>query len=41
MWATKHNEHHLNISNYNHEQCIDSNNKKGGGTSLYIHNDIQ
>ena len=39
-WATKHNDHLLNISNYNHEQCIRSK-KKGGGTSLYIHNDIQ
>ena len=40
-WATKHNHHLLNISNYNHEQCIRSNKKRGGGTSLYIHNDIQ
>ena len=24
-----------------HEQCIRSNNKKGGGTNLYIHNSIQ
>ena len=39
-WATKHNHHLLNISNYNHKQCIHSNKKKGGGTSLYIHNDI-
>ena len=40
-WATKHNDHLLNISNYNHEQCISSTKKRGGGTSLYIHNDIQ
>ena len=39
-WANKHNDNLLNISNYNHEQCIRSN-KRGGGTSLYIHNDIQ
>ena len=26
-WATKHNDHLLNISNYNHEQCIRSNKK--------------
>ena len=40
-WATKRNDHLLNIYNYNHEQCICSNKKRGGGTSLYIHNDIQ
>ena len=40
-WATKHNDHLLNIDNYNYEQCIRSNKKRGGGTSLYIHNDIQ
>ena len=40
-WANKFNDHILNIQNYNHEQCIRSNKKKGGGTSLYIHNDIQ
>ena len=40
-WANKFNDHILNIHNYNHEQCIRSNKKKGGGTSLYIHNDIQ
>ena len=40
-WETKHNDHLLNISNYNHEQCIRSNKKTGGGTSIYIHNDKQ
>ena len=39
-WETKHNDHLLNIDNYNHEQCIRSNKKRGGGTSLYIYNDI-
>ena len=39
-WASKHNHHLLNISNYNHEQCIRSNKKWCGGTSLYIQNDI-
>ena len=39
--ASKHNDHLLNISNYNHEQCIRSNKNRGGGTSLYIYNDIQ
>ena len=39
-WANKLYDHLLNIHNYNHEQCIRSNKKKGG-TSLYIHNDIQ
>ena len=40
-WATNFNDHILNIPNYQHEQCIRSNNKKGGGTSLYINKDIQ
>ena len=40
-WATKCNDHLLSIYNYNHEQCIRSNKKRGGGTSLYIHNDTQ
>ena len=40
-WATKHNDHLLNMSNFNREQCIHSNKKGGGGTNLYIHNDIQ
>ena len=40
-WATKFNNHILNIPKYHHEQCIQSNNKKGGGTSLYISIDIQ
>ena len=39
--ATNYNDYLLNISNYNHEQCIRSNKKRGGDTSLYIHNDIQ
>ena len=39
--ATNFNDHILNIPNYQHEQCIRSNNKKGGGTSLYINKDIQ
>ena len=33
-WATKFNNHILNIPTYHHEQCLRSNNKKGGGTSL-------
>ena len=40
-WATKFNQDLLNIPGYRHEQCIRSNKKKGGGTSLYIHNTIQ
>ena len=40
-WATNFNNHILNIPNYQHEQCIRSNNKKGGGTSLYINKDIK
>ena len=40
-WATHVNSHILNIPRYHHEQCIRSNNKKGGGTSLYINKDIQ
>ena len=40
-WATKFNYHVLNIPGYLHEQCIRSNNRKGGGTSIYIHKDIQ
>ena len=48
-WATKLMDHLLNISNYNHEQCIRPNNYDGGGgegfggTSFYniIHNAIQ
>ena len=40
-WATKFNNHILNIPTYHHEQCLRSNNKKGGGTSLYINKDIQ
>ena len=40
-WATKANQDLLDITGYSHEQCIRSNNKKGGGVSLYIHNSIQ
>ena len=40
-WATHVNSHILKIPRYHHEQCIRSNNKKGGGTSLYIIKDIQ
>ena len=40
-WATTFNKDLLNIPGYRHEQCIRSNKKKGGGTSLYIHNTIQ
>ena len=32
---------YFEIPGYMHEQCIRSNKKKGGGTSLYIHNSIQ
>ena len=35
------NQDVLNITNYNHEQCIRNKKRKGGGTSLYIHNSIQ
>ena len=41
IWATHVNSHILNIQRYHHEQCIRSNNKKGGGTSIYINKDIQ
>ena len=40
-WATILNKDCLNIPGYNHEQCIRTNKKKGGGTSLYILNSIQ
>ena len=40
-WPTNCNNHILNIPNYQHEQCIRSNNKNGGGTSLYINKEIQ
>ena len=40
-WATIANQDLLEIVGYSHEQCIRSNNKKGGGVSLYIHNSIQ
>ena len=42
MWATTDsNKDLLSISWYSHEQCIRTNHKKGGSTSLYIHNQIQ
>ena len=40
-WVTASNKDLLNIPGYSHEQCIRSNHKRGGGTSLYIHNQIQ
>ena len=40
-WATDSNKDLLCIPGYSHEQCIRSNHKIGGGTSLYIHNQIQ
>ena len=40
-WATDSNKDLLSIPGYSHEQCIRTNHKKGGGTSLYIHNQIQ
>ena len=40
-WATDSNKDLLSIPGYSHEQCICSNHKRGGGTSLYIHNQIQ
>ena len=40
-WATKNNQDILNIPGYSHEQCIRSNNKRGGGVSIYVHNNIQ
>ena len=40
-WATIMNQDVLNITNYNHEQCIRNKKRNGGGTSLYIHNSIQ
>ena len=40
-WATDSNKNLLSIPGYSHEQCICSNQKRGGGTSLYIRNQIQ
>ena len=40
-WATVRNKDLLCMPGYSHEQCIRTNHKKGGGTSLYIHNQIQ
>ena len=39
-WATDRNKDLLSIPGYSHEQCIWNNRKKGGDTSLYIHNQI-
>ena len=39
--ATDNNKDLLSIPGYSHEQCNRTNHKKGGGTSLYIHNQIQ
>ena len=33
-WATIMNQDVLNITNYNHEQCIRNKKRNGGGTSL-------
>ena len=33
-WATESNQDLLEIPGYKHEQCIRSNNKRGGGTSI-------
>ena len=40
-WSTERNQDLLEIPGYEHEQCIRSNKKRGGATSLYIHNSIQ
>ena len=40
-WATANNKGMLNIPGYSYEQWVCSNHKRGGGTSLYIHNFIQ
>ena len=40
-WATDSNKDLRSIPGYSHEQCIRSNHKRGGGTSLYIHNQTQ
>ena len=40
-WASECNQDILGITDYSHKQCICSNNKKEGGTSLYIHSSIQ
>ena len=40
-WASETNKDLLEIPGYMHEQCIRSNKKKGGETSLYIYNSIQ
>ena len=39
--ASECNQDLLEIPGYSHEQCIRSNKKKGGGTSLYIQNSVQ
>ena len=40
-WASECNQDLLGITDYSHKQCIPFNKKKGGGTSLYIHNSFQ
>ena len=35
-WAIQFINHILNIQGYLHEQCIRSNNRKGGKTSIYV-----
>ena len=40
-WAIDSNNDLLSIPGYSHEECIRSNHKRGGGTSIYIHNQIQ
>ena len=40
-WATEGYQDLLEIPGYKHEQCIRSNKKRGGGTSVYIHNTVQ
>ena len=40
-WASDSNKDLLSIPGYSHKQCIRTNLKKGGGTSVYIHNQIQ
>ena len=40
-WATDSNKDLLSIPGYSHEQCIRTNHKKDGCTSLCIHSQIQ
>ena len=39
-WATQFNSDLMDISGYSHEMCFRTNSKKGGGVSIYVHNDI-